>query len=351
MSEDAKDGADARSLEAVRCLEDLARLLNEEIARADLSLRDLQTRTDRMGGVRLARSTCSDMLAGRRFPKKAQMVAFLLACGVPAQRIPDWERAWERVRLARMPAVAELERRAAPADDSGPVTQPISWNEWGPARFLGRGRRRVIVLAMLAAAAGLSTAVIVWGDAKITDDGRAFGEGGSSRFTVTIDPANTGVRLIRRLDATVGRQHATITVNGAPAGVWAPLPVNSYGWADQSVEIPVTLTMGRRSLTIVNTYVSSDIDFNEFRYMVKQRIDGDWSTADTLDVGPENIDSETAHNYQIIGETFAGPRTYVYPPWQRADGPKRPALSPYAPAMESVGPAAPAARSPARPAG
>lgn len=321
MSEDGKSGAVARPLEAVRSLEDLARLLNEEIARADLSLRDLQARTDRMGGTRLARSTCSDMLAGRRFPKKAQMVAFLLACGVPEHRIPEWERAWERVRLARMPSMARLERESAPADDPGPITQPIGPAEpTEPAPVLLRGprRRRYVALAALATTTGcLVAAVLMLRSDEITDDGRAFGEGGSSRFTVTVDPANTGVRLIRRLDATVGRQHAAITVNGIPAGSWEPMPANSYGWADQLVELPAAVTAGRRSLTIVNTFVDSTIDFNEFHYTVQQRIDGDWSTADIVDVGPDNTGSEAAHDYQIIHATFAGPRTYTYPPSAR----------------------------------
>lgn len=315
MSEDATNGAVTRPLEAVRCQEDLARLLNREIARADLSLRDLQTRTDRMGGPRLARSTCSDMLSGRRFPKKAQLVAFLRACEVPEERIPEWERAWERVRLSRMSGPAEPERESAPpAAAAAAVTQPIACPPPGPARVPRLGRHRVVVLAALVAVLGLGIAVVVWRNGGITDDGRAFGDGGSSRFTVTVDPANTGIRLIRRLDATVGMQHATITVDGAPAGVWAPLPANSYGWADQVVEIPAALTAGKSSLTIENTYVSSTIDFNEFRYTVHQRIDGAWSIADIVDVGPENTESEISHGYKITNETFAGPRTYTYPP-------------------------------------
>ncbi|MEV5412999.1 hypothetical protein AB0K60_29710 [Thermopolyspora sp. NPDC052614] len=318
MSEDVENGAVSRPLEAVCCLEDLARLLNEEIARADLSLRDLQNRTARMG-MRLARSTCSDMLAGRRFPKKAQMVAFLMACGVPEHQIPEWERAWERVRMGRMPALAELERRTTPGDGSESAETAARPGEGRPTwfpdpRLPGRGRHRVIVLAVLTAVAAVGAAVIMRGDATITDDGRAFGEGGSSRFTVTVNPANTGVRLIRRLDANIGRQRATVTVNGVPAGEWEPLPASSYGWADQSIEIPAAITAGRRTLAIVNTYVSSTVDFNEFRYTVRQRIDGQWSTADIVDVGPENTASEAAHHYQITGATFTGRRTYVYPP-------------------------------------
>ncbi|MFD0475581.1 hypothetical protein ACFQ0B_50690 [Nonomuraea thailandensis] len=91
--------------ESVSTHEELVALLAEQFARADVSLRELQARADRAGGTRLPRATCADMLAGRRFPRKAVMMAFVRACQVPEHRLPAWERAWERVRLARMPAV------------------------------------------------------------------------------------------------------------------------------------------------------------------------------------------------------------------------------------------------------
>lgn len=319
MNKDVMSDETARPLEAVSRPEELAMLLNQQIARADLSLRELQAKTDKMGGTRLARSTCSDMLAGRRFPRKAQMVTFLRACGVPEEQIPAWERAWERVRVARMPAVAGLRDRVGPDGEARPVTRPIGVNGAEPAKPVraaraGRRRRRATVCAVLAAAAGLGMVAVLRTDRTVTDDGRAFGVGGSSRFTVTVDPANTGIRLTRRLDGTVGGQHATITVNGVAAGAWEPLPANTYGWVDQSVEIPAALTTGRRSLTIVNTFVASTVDFNEFRYTVHQRVGGVWSVADTVDVGPENTESEAAHGYRIIGETFRGVREFGYAP-------------------------------------
>jgi hypothetical protein len=136
---------------------------------------------------------------------------------------------------------------------------------------------------------------------------------------VTVDPANTGVRLIRRLDAGIGRQRAAITVNGVPAGTWQPLPVQqAFRWQDQSVDLPPAVSAGRRSLAVVNTFVSSDQDFNEFRYVVEQRLDGVWETADTLDVGPQHLESEAAHGYEITGpQTFAGVQEFAYPPSER----------------------------------
>ncbi|YCK32801.1 hypothetical protein ACNF49_01435 [Actinomadura sp. ATCC 39365] len=119
MGED-QEGAEP-GVESVSCHEGLVRLLAEQFARADVSLRELQARADRAGGPRLPRATCADMLAGRRFPKKAVMVTFLRACGVPEHRVPEWERAWERVRINRMPPSGfQLTRTAlAPFEDFG----------------------------------------------------------------------------------------------------------------------------------------------------------------------------------------------------------------------------------------
>jgi hypothetical protein len=311
VSGDEDGGSDPRSggasaVGAVNSHEDLVKLLTEEFARADASLRELQARADRTGGTRLPRATCADMLAGRRFPKKAVMMAFLRACRVPEQQLPAWERAWERVRIAHLSTTAatEPDHTAAHQGPMSPTERPAAHR---------RRRTPLLVLAMLSVLT-ISAAIVVGGlwsrPRTITDDGRAFGPGGSSRFTVRVDPANTGVRLIRLLDANVPQQRAAITVNGAPAGEWKPL-LGSTGWGYQSADLPARLTAGRSSLTVVNTFVSSLWDFNEFRYVVQHQINGAWSTADTVDIGPGHIDSETAHDYHITGQTFRGSRTFA----------------------------------------
>ncbi|MGW0479271.1 hypothetical protein [Nonomuraea sp. NPDC003214] len=148
----------------------------------------------------------------------------------------------------------------------------------------------------------------------VSDDGRAFPRGGRSRFTVTVEPRNTGVRLIRRLDVGVALQHASITVNGLPAGEWRPLMGDDvYKWRNQIVELPPELTAGRRKLTVVNTSLSSS-GFNEFLYVVEQRLDGAWETADTVDVGESHASSEAAHDYGTVGEDWADTQTFAYPP-------------------------------------
>ncbi|WP_433186043.1 protein kinase domain-containing protein [Actinoallomurus sp. CA-150999] len=146
----------------------------------------------------------------------------------------------------------------------------------------------------------------------VTDDGRAFGAGGWSQFTVVVDPANTGVRLTRRLDSSVSGQSAAISVNGIHAGRWAPLAGALTIWMDQTVELPASLTNGKITLTIRNTFESSSKDFNEFTYFVDQKLDGSWRQADVVDIGPNHLAAEKAHRYRITRRTWQGTRTFSY---------------------------------------
>jgi serine/threonine protein kinase len=183
-------------------------------------------------------------------------------------------------------------------------------------------RRRAVLLAGLAASVGVAALVVVVilpasappaaSGRVVIDDGRAFGADGWSQFTVTVDPANTGVRLIRRLDSGVARQSASISVNGTRAGSWAPLPGAPATWVDQTVQLPASLTTGRRTLTIRNTFVSSSRDFNEFTYLVDHKIHGTWVRADTVDVGPDHRAAERAHRYHIANGTWEGTQAFSY---------------------------------------
>ncbi|MFI7133591.1 hypothetical protein ACIBQ1_48500 [Nonomuraea sp. NPDC050153] len=311
------------------------KLLAEQFARADVSLRELQTRADRAGGTRLPRTTCADMLAGRRFPKKAVMVAFLRGCRVPDHQLPAWERAWERVRVSQMPAGSKEDRSVESSNGTPLAAQVLTApGNTGKTRGPGRRWRRAALLtavAVLTVAVALSVIIaqrmaprrsasegvpdhIVDPAHIVSDDGRAFPRGGSSRFTVTVNPVNTGVRLIRRLDVGVGLQDATITVNGTPAARWRPLLEDSiYKWRNQIVTIPPNLTAGRHSLTIVNTCVSSS-GFNEFLYTVEHKVNGVWSIADRIDIGRHHTASEAAHDYRVVGEDWAETQTFAYPP-------------------------------------
>ncbi|MBV8994236.1 MAG: DUF2961 domain-containing protein [Pseudonocardiales bacterium] len=164
---------------------------------------------------------------------------------------------------------------------------------------------------------------------SVTDDGRAFGKGGSSAFTVAIDPHNSGVVLTRRLDPLVSNQVASVAVDGTVVGRWEPkgsLPRVSSGqwpakspavlaataeWAEESVILPAAVTAGKFRITITNAFVSSDLDVNEFTYWVDSRVNGNAERTDTVDVG--DAVSEAKHGYRIVGQTWQGVRTYDYP--------------------------------------
>jgi hypothetical protein len=147
----------------------------------------------------------------------------------------------------------------------------------------------------------------------IADDGRAFGKGGFSEFTVRIDPDNEGVRLTRRSATDVGHQRAAIHVGGRQVGEWEPFQATTR-WLDQSVELPPSATAGRSTVTIQNEFISADRDFNEFIYWADSHVDGDLVRSDTVDVGPQSTDSEKAHDYKIAKQTWQGVWTSRYPP-------------------------------------
>ncbi|MEV0404064.1 glycoside hydrolase family 172 protein [Actinoallomurus sp. NPDC050550] len=146
----------------------------------------------------------------------------------------------------------------------------------------------------------------------VRDDGRAFGRNGSSTFTVAVDPANDGVRLTRRYDPEIGHQVATVSVDGQEVGRWGPTEPRGAGqWAEESVELPASVTAGKSRLTITNTFVSSDLDYNEFTYWADGHVSGGLKRTDTVDVG--NASDEAAHHYAIAGQTWHGDRTFAYP--------------------------------------
>jgi hypothetical protein len=145
------------------------------------------------------------------------------------------------------------------------------------------------------------------------DDGRAFGAGGGSAFTVRIDPANQGVRLVRRFDPMIGNQQAAVLVDGQPVGTWSNGPAQPAGsWDVQTIELPPALTAGKSVLHVTNRFVSSDLDVNEFRYDVHSKVGGEWTRTDVMDVGPGHPGEEQAHGYTITAPTWQGSRVYRY---------------------------------------
>ena len=149
---------------------------------------------------------------------------------------------------------------------------------------------------------------------RVVDDGRAFGTGGSSSFQVAIDPANTGVRLTRRYDPHVGHQRARLLVDGRPVGDWDSGAPGAAGvWADQTLQVPAELVRGKSRITVVNEFLASDVDVNEFHYTVASQLPGGWRRTDVMDLGPNHPGEEAAHGYRIDRQSWQGERNHRYP--------------------------------------
>lgn len=100
----------------------------------------------------------------------------------------------------------------------------------------------------------------------ISDGGRTFG--GSSQFTVAVDPTNGGVLLRRRMDYSTSDQRAQVYVDGALVGTWYTAGANvSKSWRDSDFMIPSAFTAGKSAITVKLVYVSGNW-FSEFRYWI-----------------------------------------------------------------------------------
>ncbi|MFJ2738937.1 glycoside hydrolase family 172 protein [Streptomyces sp. NPDC087440] len=144
----------------------------------------------------------------------------------------------------------------------------------------------------------------------VTDSGRAYGRGGGSEFGLTVDPANRGVVLTRRLDRTIGGQRARVYVDGELAGEWPGSPRAAERWGEESLELPAALTAGKSRLAI-RTEWSAGQDFNEFTYWARPAGGVAGAATDTVDVGDPA--SELSHGYRIRGAIWLGTRAYNYP--------------------------------------
>ena len=67
----------------------------------------------------------------------------------------------------------------------------------------------------------------------IGDPGRAHI--GYSQFVMTIQPANEGVVLRRRLDYGIGNQNAEVFVDGARVGTWYRAGSNFQRWGNEPI--------------------------------------------------------------------------------------------------------------------
>ena len=98
---DDAPNTDDLDLGAVSTPGELAALLRTVRRRADNpSLRTLEART-RHRDPPLSKTTAASMLKGARFPRKAVMLAFLRACGIPDDKMGPWQRTWDKSHPAR----------------------------------------------------------------------------------------------------------------------------------------------------------------------------------------------------------------------------------------------------------
>jgi hypothetical protein len=148
---------------------------------------------------------------------------------------------------------------------------------------------------------------------RVGNDGRAFGAGGSSAFTVAVSRDNDGVRLTRKVDPVIGNQVARLVVDGTVVSTFDSGPVRNGVWVDQVAEIPASVTKGKSSLKIGVEYVSSALDVNEFRYDVGSKVGDSWTRTDVLDLGPGHDGEERAHGYTIRNQSWEGSRVYRHP--------------------------------------
>jgi hypothetical protein len=148
---------------------------------------------------------------------------------------------------------------------------------------------------------------------RVGNDGRAFGAGGSSAFTVAVDRANNGVRLTRKVDPVIANQVARLVVDGTAVSTFDSGPLRNGVWVDQVADIPASVTKGKSTLKIGVEYVSSALDVNEFRYDVHSKVGDSWTRTDVLDLGPGHHGEERAHGYTIRNQSWEGSRVYRYP--------------------------------------
>lgn len=144
----------------------------------------------------------------------------------------------------------------------------------------------------------------------VHDDGRAFGKEGGSCMNFSVDPTSQSIRIVRRVDLSVGNQVVTATLDGVKIPDWESGSETLETWMDQVAEANVTV--GTSNVELCNAFDSSDNDVNEFFYTVHSKVDDEWVLTDRLDVGPLNLNDELAHGYTITGQTWKGSRWYHY---------------------------------------
>ena len=139
------------------------------------------------------------------------------------------------------------------------------------------------------------------------DDGRAFAPGGSSSFSMRVDSQNKQCRLTRRIDRSIAGQKVEVRVDGHKIGTLNSGTAANATWADQSLDIPSSVTAWKSAVDVKVSCVSSSLDCNEFFYAMHCTSrsghwdapglmpGSDWTLMDLLNVGWNNPHDEAAH--------------------------------------------------------
>jgi hypothetical protein len=86
-------------------------------------------------------------------------------------------------------------------------------------------------------------------------------------FRIAVDPDNRGVRLRRLADIALGRQSATVLVDGQAAGTWYTADINPLlRWADLDFDLPAALTAGREAIDVTIDATQSPTPWTAFGY-------------------------------------------------------------------------------------
>ncbi|OCT12584.1 hypothetical protein A8709_32745 [Paenibacillus pectinilyticus] len=97
---------------------------------------------------------------------------------------------------------------------------------------------------------------------------------GYSQFQMAINSSNQGVLLRKTYGADVGKQMADVYVDNTYVGRWYTPEKNvTYTVADTDFAIPSSATAGKSQITVKVQFVSSQVDWNEFKYEAYSMVD------------------------------------------------------------------------------
>lgn len=109
------------------------------------------------------------------------------------------------------------------------------------------------------------------------DSNVAYEESGMTasvtRFEVSIEGMNNGVRLRRLTALTEGGQRARVSVDGAFAGIWQTSEVNTVlRWAEVEFEVPAVLTAAKHRITVEIDATASPMPWHAFDYTALSQV-------------------------------------------------------------------------------